>query len=114
MRNTHTHTKCKGEIKISWPVSDSILTAIEGGKAWTEIRINKLQDFWGPTIADIKRYRITFLRKNSHFIIVETDTNDVANKTPNELLDELLPSKNDIKKGLLNFEMVFQANYSNE
>ena len=49
----------------------------------------------------------TFLRKKSHFIIIETDNNDVENKANNKILDELLMLKIDISKVLPNCKMSF-------
>ena len=43
-----------------------------------------------------KRTEYLCLRKNSNFIILEIDTNHVANKTTKELLDELTLSKSDM------------------
>ena len=43
-----------------------------------------------------KRTEYLCLRKISNFIILEIDTNHVANKTTKELLDELTLSKSDM------------------
>ena len=94
--NEPVATKNKGETQGKYPdgtaivIRDSILNGIIQKRLSRNVRVDKVHNFRGATVDDMKHHVIPLLRKEPSFIIIYAGTNDALYLASQKILDNLI------------------------